>query len=105
MYYADIRSSVLNCRKPAQERTLSEPTSSLLPADIQIAPNPATDHLVLSSSAEGRVLMHSIEGRVVLESAINAGDNTLRFSLAPGLYFLQCRLSDGRTATHKIVIQ
>lgn len=70
-------------------------------------PNPATDRLYVnfSSSLPAKLQVYNLMGALVMECALKEGSNEVNlFSLAAGVYFLQCR-SSSRSFQQKFIKQ
>ena len=93
-----------NCVCIGQPIGINEPAAA---AALVISPNPATDHLRISSPA-GKVLgytVRAIDGRVVHNASVNSNNIIIeRGELASGSYSITLQFAEG-TATRKVVLQ
>lgn len=74
---------------------------------FQVYPVPTRDDLVVEADGSlQHVLLHSMDGRTVLQRPVMAQRAVLDMrSLPPGAYYLEARLTDGRTLRRQVVKQ
>jgi len=74
--------------------------------DFQIAPNPASDHIIVTYTASGAASLqiHDMAGAVMLERNILSGDNRIDLQkLQPGIYLVSVRNQEGIVSTQKLI--
>ena len=71
---------------------------------IVVAPNPANDMVRFTLDEQAQVSVYDLSGRMVSFNNMNAGANALNVAeLESGVYFLNVRYADGKTAVTRFV--
>ncbi|MBP5572917.1 MAG: T9SS type A sorting domain-containing protein, partial [Bacteroidales bacterium] len=75
-------------------------------SQVRVFPNPADEWITIESEALQSATLFTLTGQQLLHEPIQSGSTRLNVSaLAPGLYLLQLRSTDGSTLTRKIEIK
>jgi hypothetical protein len=108
--FCDLGSHVIDLTACPPGQYLSASQVELFSNSIQLGPNPATDFVNVTLSAEHRVnkieLMNTIGQQIVARPATGAQQVQLNTSsLAPGLYFLKFTSQDNQTVYKELIVQ
>jgi len=73
--------------------------------EINLQPNPAADHILLTSTQPGQLTVFSTDGRQQLAANITAGTNRINLHLPPSIYFFHLNMENGQREVCKVVVR
>ncbi len=71
---------------------------------IAIYPNPSDGNLIIAVEKPSTYHLMDITGKVLSNNTLQSGQNTLKFNVASGIYFLHVKDTFGKGLTEKLVI-
>ncbi|MCR5645376.1 MAG: choice-of-anchor J domain-containing protein [Bacteroidales bacterium] len=82
----------------------SDNVAEAVATDLTVAPNPANDMVRFTLDQQAQVVVYDLTGRMVSDQTMGAGANTLSVAqLDNGVYFLNVRYADGKSAVARFV--